>query len=239
MTPAAVLLDRDGVLNELVRDPVSGAPESPLRVEDVRLTRGVAALAELARAGAVLACVSNQPAAAKGKVSVEQLYAVHARVLELLAREGVKIAAWRLCLHHPEGTVAELTRACACRKPAPGMLLDVAAQLELDLADAWMVGDTDGDVAAGKAAGCRTVLISYPGSAHKRAGHASPELCVSDLCAAVERLLAFTSTNESETVDETMTVCGVSKRAANEPHYAGRYIETLNPKRTRYLRWRG
>jgi D-glycero-D-manno-heptose 1,7-bisphosphate phosphatase len=218
VTVAAVLLDRDGVLNELVRDPVSGAPESPLRAQDVRLTRGVGALGELARAGAVLACVSNQPAAAKGKVSVEQLYEVHARVLELLAREGVHIAAWRLCLHHPEGTVGELSRACTCRKPAPGMLLEVAAQLELDLADAWMVGDTDGDVAAGKAAGCHTVLISYPGSAHKRAGHASPELCVRNLRGAVERLLAFTSTNESETVDETMAVCRASKRAANQPH---------------------
>ncbi len=218
MTVAAVLLDRDGVLNELVRDPVSGAPESPLRVEDVRLTRGVAALGALAQAGAVLACVSNQPAAAKGKVSVEQLYEVHARVLELLAREGIHIAAWRLCLHHPQGTVGEFARACACRKPEPGMLREVAAQLELDLADAWMVGDTDADVAAGKGAGCRTVLIAYPGSAHKRAGHASPDLCVRNLCGAVERLLAVTSMNESETVDETITVCGASERAANQQH---------------------
>jgi D-glycero-D-manno-heptose 1,7-bisphosphate phosphatase len=190
---AAVFLDRDGVLNELVRDPVSGAPESPLRVEDVRLVRGIAALVRFAGAGIPLACVSNQPAAAKGKISVEQLYGVHARVLELLAREGVHMAAWRLCLHHPEGMASELSRACDCRKPAPGMLLEVAAQLGLDPSDAWMVGDTDADVAAGNAAGCRTVLIDYPGSAHKREGRAAPELCASNLCDAVERLLDFTS----------------------------------------------
>ncbi len=230
MSIAAVLLDRDGVLNELVHDPVSGVPESPLRVEDVRLTRGVAALGRLTRAGVPLACVSNQPAAAKGKVSVVQLRAVHARVLELLALEGVHLAAWRLCLHHPEGTVSGLAGPCACRKPAPGMLLEVAAQLGLDLGAAWMVGDTDSDVAAGQAAGCHTVLVTYPGSAHKRAGGVSPQLRVSDLPAAVEHLLDFTSTSESETVARMTSVYGASESAANQRHFAERYIETFYRK---------
>ena len=189
--PPAAFLDRDGVLNELVPDPVSGAPESPLQVEDVRLLPGAAAAARAAgaSAGIALVCVSNQPAAAKGKVSVEQLHAVHERVLELLAREGVRLDASRLCLHHPEGVVPELSGPCACRKPAPGMLLDAAAALGLDLGASWMVGDTDADVAAGRAAGCRTVLIEYPGSAHKRAGRASPDCVAVDLADGVAQLL--------------------------------------------------
>jgi D-glycero-D-manno-heptose 1,7-bisphosphate phosphatase len=165
----AAFLDRDGVLNELVHDPVSGAPESPLTVEDVSLVPGAAAAAlSLARAGYTLVCVSNQPAAAKGRVPVAQLLAVHQRVTELLARDGVTLAASRLCLHHEHGVVPELTRSCNCRKPAPGMLLELASALDIDLSSSWMVGDTDADVAAGRAAGCRTLLVCNPASIHKR-----------------------------------------------------------------------
>lgn len=187
---AAVFLDRDGVLNEFVRDPVSGVPDSPFRVEDVCLIEGAAAAAaRLARAGFVLACVSNQPAAAKGKASIEQLLAVHARVVELLAREGVALDASRLCWHHPEGIVPELSIKCHCRKPEPGMLLDAARELDVDLSSSWMVGDSDTDVAAGCAAGCRTVLIEYGCTSHKRTSSARPNLHASDLEMGVEHLL--------------------------------------------------
>jgi len=187
---AAAFLDRDGVLNEAVPDPASGAPESPLKVEDVRLLPGVAGAArELAEAGHALVCVSNQPAAAKGKATVQQLIAVHERVLELLARDGAHMDASRLCLHHPDGVLAELSGPCQCRKPAPGMLLDAAAALSLDLSRSWMLGDTDADVAAGRAAGCRTVLIDYPGSAHKRSGGARPSLLAADLADGAAQIL--------------------------------------------------
>ena len=186
----AVFLDRDGVLNEGFPDPDSGLFESPLEVEDVRLLPGVAvALRDLAGACYALVCVSNQPAAAKGKATIDQLLAVHERVIELLALEGVCLDASRLCPHHPEGIVDELSGPCACRKPAPGMLLDAATALDLDLGVSWMLGDTDADMRAGSAAGCRTVLIEYPGSAHKRSGLASPDLRAVDLADGVAQLL--------------------------------------------------
>jgi D-glycero-D-manno-heptose 1,7-bisphosphate phosphatase len=185
-----VFLDRDGVLNEGVADPVSGALESPLEPKDVRLLPGAATAAErLLAAGYVLVCVSNQPAAAKGKVALERLQAVHERVLELLSDEGVRLEASLLCPHHPEGVVPELSGPCSCRKPAPGMLLDAATVLGIDLSGSWMLGDTDADVEAGRAAGCRTVLIGYPGSAHKRIGRARPDLLAADLTAGVAQLL--------------------------------------------------
>ena len=185
----AAFLDRDGTLNELVPGP-SGVPESPLRAVDVRLIEGAAVAArQLAQAGFALVCVSNQPAAAKGKVSLEQLHAVHERVLELLREEGVHLDAFRLCLHHPQGVVPELSGPCACRKPAPGMLLDAAEELNLDLASSWMLGDTDSDVMAGHAAGCGAVLIEHPGSAHKRVAEASPDLVASSLADGVAQLL--------------------------------------------------
>jgi D-glycero-D-manno-heptose 1,7-bisphosphate phosphatase len=187
----AAFLDRDGTLNEAVLDPASGQPESPLRVGDVRLLAHAAAAAiSLVDAGYALVCVSNQPAAAKGKVTVAELLAIHERVIGLLADQGAHVEASLLCLHHPDGVVAELSGPCRCRKPAPGMLLDAAATLELDLQRSWMLGDTDADVAAGRAAGCRTALIEYLPSAHKRSGESSPDLCAADLGDAAAKLLA-------------------------------------------------
>lgn len=182
---AAVFIDRDGVINELVPDPVSGRPESPLKVEDVRLIPGAAAAVRgLSEAGWRLVGVSNQPSAAKGLIALSELHAIQARVVELLAAEGARFDDFRLCLHHPEGVVPELTGECDCRKPAPGMLLAAAGALGLDLPGSWMVGDTDGDVLAGRAAGCRTILVRQPGSAHKRTAQLYPDAVVSDLRAA-------------------------------------------------------
>jgi D-glycero-D-manno-heptose 1,7-bisphosphate phosphatase len=186
----AAFLDRDGVLNEAVLDPDSSTLESPLRVEDVRLLPGAAAAAaELADAGFALICVSNQPAAAKGKVSLDELLAVHERVLDLLADEGVRIEATRICPHHPLGVFGRLTGPCPCRKPAPGMLLDAARARAIAITESWMLGDTDSDVAAGHAAGCRTALVRYPGSGHKRSGTSRPSVLAADLPAAVAQLL--------------------------------------------------
>ena len=188
---AAAFLDRDGVLNELVGDPASGVPESPLSVADVRLVPGAAAAAaRLAQLGFVLVCVSNQPAAAKGRVSVAQLLAVHNRVVELLCEQGVKLAASHLCMHHEQGVVPELSGQCDCRKPAPGMLLDGARSLAIDLGVSWMVGDTDADIAAGKAAGCMTLLIRHPGSVHKRLQAVDPDLIADDFTDGVVAISA-------------------------------------------------
>jgi D-glycero-D-manno-heptose 1,7-bisphosphate phosphatase len=114
---------------------------------------------------------------------VARLEEVHRRVLDLLSAEGVELDAWRMCLHHPEGVVPELTGSCECRKPEPGMLLDAGRELGVDMAGSWMVGDTDADVQAGAAAGCRTVLVENPASAHKR-GHARPDALARDLAHA-------------------------------------------------------
>jgi D-glycero-D-manno-heptose 1,7-bisphosphate phosphatase len=184
---AAVFFDRDGVVDELVPDPASGLPESPLAPEQVVLIAGAAdALRRLRDAGYVLVGTSNQPAAAKGIVALEQLNDVQARVLDLLERAGAEPDAFRICFHHPAGVVPELTHACNCRKPSPGMLLDAAAELGLDLSESWMIGDTDADVETGAAAGCRTILIDNPDSAHKRGGTARTDTTAADLAAAAD-----------------------------------------------------
>ena len=193
MRPAA-FFDRDGVVNELVPDPGSGLPESPLDPAQVVLIAGAAGgLRRLRNAGYLLVGVSNQPAAAKGTVSLTTLEAVQQRVLELLRIEGIEPDGFRLCLHHPDAVVPELAGPCDCRKPAPGMLLDAARGLDIDLDSSWMIGDTDDDVAAGAAAGCRTVLIENPSSSHKRRGSARPDLKAPDLAAAAGGVLVSDS----------------------------------------------
>jgi D-glycero-D-manno-heptose 1,7-bisphosphate phosphatase len=76
-----------------------------------------------------------------------------------LQRLGVELDGFYHCPHHPEGVIPELAIACECRKPEPGLLLTAAAELNLDLARSWFIGDILNDVEAGNRAGCRTILV--------------------------------------------------------------------------------
>lgn len=190
MRNGAVFIDRDGVINQLVPDPVSGRPESPLAMADVALIEGAAAaLKRLSNAGWRLVGVSNQPAAAKGLTTLAELERVQGRVLALLEAEGVRFADFRLCFHHPDGVVPGLAVACDCRKPGAGMLLAAARAMALDTAESWMIGDTDADVVAGQSAGCRTILVHNAGSAHKRLKAVAPDGDADDLAMAVDLVL--------------------------------------------------
>ena len=170
----AVFLDRDGVLNELVLNPATGDHESPYRAEDVRLAPGAAEAVRLLRTlGVPLAVVSNQPSAAKGTTDLGSLAAVHDAVMRQLADADAEVDEVRYCFHHPAGTDPELGRACDCRKPAPGLILQAADALGIDdeaLGRSWLIGDSDVDVVAARAAGLRTVLVEDPLSAHRRSG---------------------------------------------------------------------
>lgn len=181
----AVFVDRDGVINQVVPDSTSGLHESPLTKDAVQLLPGaVTALQRLRQAGWLIVCVTNQPAAAKGRVTEAQVMAIHERVAALLGAEGAWWDATRVCLHHPDGVVAGLSGGCACRKPKPGMLLDAAAEFGIDLAASWMIGDTDADIEAGRSAGVRTVLVRTPETQHKRSGGLAGDITVDDLEAA-------------------------------------------------------
>jgi D-glycero-D-manno-heptose 1,7-bisphosphate phosphatase len=185
MTTRAVFLDRDGVLNDPVLDPVDGRPESPLHAAGVVLAEGAAeGCRRLKDEGYLLVVASNQPAAAKGKTTLDELWEVHERVAELLDAEGVTIDDWHYCFHHPDAVVSELRGPCDCRKPAPGMLFDAAAAHGIDVPASWMVGDSDADVGAGRAAGCRTVSVTHPGTAHRRSAGLAPDAVAGDLAAA-------------------------------------------------------
>jgi len=183
---AAVFVDRDGVINEPVWDERTGSFESPYRPAAVTLVAGAAGgLRTLREAGLRLVLVSNQPSAAKGQTTLEALTAVHERVVAELRSAGVELDGAYYCFHHPD-----FTGPCRCRKPEPGLLLDAAAELDLDLAASWMVGDADTDVQAAHAAGAKAVLVEHPRTAHRRRGAAAPEHTARDLAAAASWIRA-------------------------------------------------
>jgi D-glycero-D-manno-heptose 1,7-bisphosphate phosphatase len=173
---AAVLLDRDGVLNRVyVRGGVTHPPEHPGEFE---LLPGVAeALARLDAAGLAMVVVTNQPDVARGKQTWERVEA-----LNDLVRDRLPVLEVLTCCH-------DNADGCTCRKPRPGLLLEAARWFDLDLPRSFMVGDRWSDVEAGRAAGCRTVLIETPYSGRARC---QPDHCVADLGAAADWILSNT-----------------------------------------------
>lgn len=146
MNRSAVFLDRDGVLNRaLVRN---GKPYAPRILSQFRLLPGAAAaVRDLKAAGFLVIVVTNQPDIGNGLVDPGTVEEMHSRLRAKLPLDDIKV-----CEHRQN-------EGCACRKPAPGMLLDAASDWDIVLADSFMVGDRIGDVVAGRRAGCTTVFV--------------------------------------------------------------------------------
>jgi D-glycero-D-manno-heptose 1,7-bisphosphate phosphatase len=153
----AVFADRDGTL---IEDP--GFLANP---DGVKLVPGAAeALADLHARGFRLVVVSNQSGLARRLINADEAAAVHDRFVEELARHRVRLDDVRYCPHGPD-------EGCACRKPLPGLLVDAAAELNVDLARSFMVGDKSSDVEAGRRAGCTTILLSAQADGESRPDH--------------------------------------------------------------------
>ena len=177
MPKRAVFLDRDGVLNRaFVR---SGKPYPPDTLEQLEILPGVAqALARLRAAGFLNVVVTNQPDVASGKQRIEVVEAMHARLRNQLPLDAVK-TCW-----HVDGD------RCACRKPKPGMLLEAARELDIDLARSCMVGDRWRDVGAAQAAGCAAYFIDC---GYEEKSPDKPYVAVKSLPEAVEIILSSRS----------------------------------------------
>jgi D,D-heptose 1,7-bisphosphate phosphatase len=156
----AIFLDRDGVINELTYYPEEGIIDSPFTVEQFRLLPGVGeAINQLHEKDYKAILVSNQPGIAKGHMSWETFNQIRKKMEEELAKEGAQLDAEYYCFHHPEAKVKAYQAHCECRKPKPGLILEAAKRLDIDLSQSWMIGDGLTDVKAGKGAGCRTILL--------------------------------------------------------------------------------
>jgi D-glycero-D-manno-heptose 1,7-bisphosphate phosphatase len=147
-----VFVDKDGTILREV--PFS------IDIRDIEFMPGaIEGLREFARAGYAIALVTNQSGVARGLFSEHQLRTYLNQLRVLLSMQGVPIVRALYCPHMPGSANPRYNRACACRKPKPGMILDAAAQLGIHCSGSWMIGDMIDDVEAGINAGCKTALV--------------------------------------------------------------------------------
>ena len=171
----AVFLDRDGVLN---RKACLG--EYVADWHALELLPGVReAVARLNRAGFRTFVVSNQRGVALGKVQLANLLEIHRQLQKSFQQAEAFLEAIYYCPH-------DLASGCGCRKPAPGMLLQAANDHRIDLRQSWMIGDSAGDIAAGRRAGCKTAQLVDSGNLSSLA-----DVIARGLPEAVDQILAI------------------------------------------------
>lgn len=180
----AVFLDRDGTINiekDYLIDPaefefIPGVPQ---------------ALKRLQEAGFLLVVVTNQSGVGRGYFSLNQVDRLHRHMSQRLRKYGVRLSGIYVCPHHPTAGTGQYLTVCNCRKGEPGMLLQAAQELTIDLQQSYMVGDKDADIQAGQAAGCRSILVQtgYGCSNTENARRAGAKI-VANLMEAAEQILA-------------------------------------------------
>ena len=171
---SAVFFDRDGVLN--CAEVVDGKPFPPRSRSDFEIVDDAGRVCHMLRqAGFVLIAVTNQPDIARGTTRTEEVEAIHAILIDNLELDDVLV-----CPHDDDDQ-------CSCRKPAPGMLLLAAAKHNIDLGRSYLIGDRWRDIAAGKAAGCRSVFIDHQ---YAEAQPTSPDATVRSLNEAAAWILS-------------------------------------------------
>lgn len=141
-----IILDRDGVINHDSNEYVK-SPE-----EWVPITGSLEAIARLCRADYKVVVITNQSGIGRELFSLDMLVKINTRMLEHIRQKGGDIDAILFCPHTPE-------QGCNCRKPKPGMFLELAQRLKVNLDGVFAVGDSMRDLEASKAAGCVPVLV--------------------------------------------------------------------------------
>jgi D-glycero-D-manno-heptose 1,7-bisphosphate phosphatase len=151
-----ILLDRDGVINRDSDAFVKSADEF------VPLPGAYDAIARLCRAGFLIAVCTNQSGIGRGLLSEAELAAIHRKMLRGITEAGGTVHGLRHCPHLPED-------GCSCRKPQPGMVFGLMAELDCSSTATTFVGDSVRDLQAGRAAGCRVVLVRTGNGANSEA----------------------------------------------------------------------
>jgi histidinol-phosphate phosphatase family protein len=146
----AIFLDRDGVLIENRSDYVRDWSQVKIIPEAI----GALSLAPIQKYKVVI--VTNQSVVGRGLILLETAQEINRRLIDLIRDRGGQIDAVYMCPHGPED-------GCSCRKPLPGLLLQAANDLSLDLQRSWMIGDAWSDVQAGEAAGTRGTILLKTG----------------------------------------------------------------------------
>jgi D-glycero-D-manno-heptose 1,7-bisphosphate phosphatase len=161
MKNKALFLDRDGILNAMILQE-SGEFDSPQTVSQITIQEEILPLITYCNQNNILVLkISNQPGAAKNKMSLETLLEIDTAIDKSVAALGGAITQSYLCLHHPNAINEEYKVQCTCRKPKPGLLLQAAQEHNLDLSLCVFLGDNVSDAEAAVSAGCTPVLYTH------------------------------------------------------------------------------
>jgi D-glycero-D-manno-heptose 1,7-bisphosphate phosphatase len=175
-----IFLDRDGVI--LCKKPDG---EYITNVDEMEFLPGAAqAIAKLSRSGFKIIIATNQRGVATGKIKLADLEDIHVRLKQVVASLGGEVCDVFYCPH-------DLSEGCTCRKPKAGMLLQAAKEHQLLLNECWMIGDAATDIAAGKAAGCKTALITQSSNFSNLVDQ--PDIWADSLASIAERILHLAS----------------------------------------------
>jgi histidinol-phosphate phosphatase family protein len=145
----AVFIDRDGVINRRRPDHVKSWAEFEF------LPGVLTALAELRQLAVPVAVITNQSVVGRRLIAQEDLDAIHQQMLEQVRDAGGRIDRIYVCPHHPKA-------GCACRKPAPELLVRASGEMAVELAASVMIGDAPTDILAARSAGCQPILVAHP-----------------------------------------------------------------------------
>jgi D-glycero-D-manno-heptose 1,7-bisphosphate phosphatase len=172
-----LILDRDGVINYDSDAYIKNLDEW------IPLPGAIEAIARLTQAGWTVAVATNQSGVARGYYDLATLEAMHARLRELVAAQGGQLGLIVHCIHGPDD-------GCACRKPKPGMLKQIATHYGVSLNGIWFVGDSSGDLTAARAVDCKPVLVKTgKGERTLAKGLPAGTLVFDDLAAVANQLL--------------------------------------------------
>lgn len=152
----AIFLDRDGTINK--ENGFISHPDDFILLSDT-----AEAIKMINQSGYLAIVITNQPVIARGDCSFEDLQLIHNKMETELGKSGAFIDGLYFCPHHPdkgfEGEVLEYKCICDCRKPKPGLLFQAAEDFNIDISQSIMIGDTESDIVAGTAAGCKECCL--------------------------------------------------------------------------------
>jgi histidinol-phosphate phosphatase family protein len=154
------------------------------------LPRAGKAIKKLNAAGFKVIVITNQSVIAKAMATHKTLRAIHSKMIRHLKKDGATIDAIYYCPHHPKGTVKRYAIACDCRKPEIGMIKKAQKNFHIDLRHSFLVGDTTGDILAGKRAGMHTILVKTGHGGKDGNYRAIPHRIVKDLYEAVQYIMS-------------------------------------------------
>lgn len=168
----AILLDRDGVVNDLVINSEEGLVDSPNSSGQFNVIKSsIKAMKILSKLGYKLIIISNQPGIAKGQYDMSEFLKIKRKLESQLHDSNVTLAGQYYCLHHPNAKIPKYKKKCQCRKPGTKLFFDAVKEHNIDTKNSFLIGDGITDMQLAKRVKCRTIFIGNINSTVTRIFH--------------------------------------------------------------------